>query len=48
MAAVLQSVMASAAAPWFLYAMGAVIAVLVELIGVSGLAFALACTSPSS
>ena len=46
MAAVLQSVMASAAAPWFLYGLGAVIAVLVELIGVSGLAFALGMYLP--
>jgi len=46
MAAVLQSVMASAAAPWFLYGMGAVIAILVELIGVSGLAFALGMYLP--
>ncbi|HEX5042846.1 MAG TPA: oligopeptide transporter, OPT family [Candidatus Polarisedimenticolaceae bacterium] len=46
MAAVLQSVMASAAAPWFLYGLGAMIAVLVELIGVSGLAFALGMYLP--
>ena len=46
MAAVLQSVMASAAAPWFLYGLGAAIAVLVELIGVSGLAFALGMYLP--
>jgi putative OPT family oligopeptide transporter len=46
MAAVLRSVMSSAEAPWFLYGLGAVIAVIVELVGVSGLAFALGMYLP--
>jgi len=46
MAAVAQTVMASASAPWFLYGLGAAIAVIVELIGVSGLAFALGMYLP--
>jgi putative OPT family oligopeptide transporter len=46
MAAVIQSVMASAQAPWFLFGIGAVIAVLVALTGVSPLAFALGMYLP--
>jgi putative OPT family oligopeptide transporter len=46
MAAVIQSVMASAEAPWFLFGIGAVIAVLVALVGVSPLAFALGMYLP--
>ncbi len=46
MAAVIQSVMASAQAPWFLFGIGAVIAVLVALAGVSPLAFALGMYLP--
>ncbi|OYV92297.1 MAG: oligopeptide transporter, OPT family [Acidobacteria bacterium 21-70-11] len=46
MAAVARSMMGSAEAPWFLYGLGAVIAVVVEIIGVSGLAFALGMYLP--
>jgi putative OPT family oligopeptide transporter len=46
MAAVIQSVMASAQAPWFLFGIGAVIAVVVHLVGVSPLAFALGMYLP--
>jgi putative OPT family oligopeptide transporter len=46
MAAVARSMMASAEAPWFLYGLGAVIAVIVEMTGVSGLAFALGMYLP--
>jgi putative OPT family oligopeptide transporter len=46
MAAVLQSVMQSAAAPWFLYIVGAVIAVIVQMLGISALAFALGMYLP--
>ncbi|MCU0225986.1 MAG: oligopeptide transporter, OPT family, partial [Acidobacteria bacterium] len=46
MAAVIQSVMASAEAPWFLFGMGAVIAVVVNLLGISPLAFALGMYLP--
>lgn len=46
MAAVVRSVMASAGAPWFLYGLGAVIAVIVEMVGVSALAFALGMYLP--
>jgi uncharacterized oligopeptide transporter (OPT) family protein len=46
MAAVIQSVMASTEAPWFLFGIGAVIAVLVALVGVSPLAFALGMYLP--
>jgi putative OPT family oligopeptide transporter len=46
MAAVIQSVMASSQAPWFLFGIGAVIAVLVALTGVSPLAFALGMYLP--
>jgi putative OPT family oligopeptide transporter len=46
MAAVIQSVMASGSAPWFLYFLGAVIAVIIELLGISALAFALGMYLP--
>jgi putative OPT family oligopeptide transporter len=46
MAAVLRGVMGEAGAPWFLYGAGAVIAVAVEICGVSGLAFALGMYLP--
>jgi len=46
MAAVIQSVMASAEAPWLLYGIGAVIALIVEMLGVSALAFALGMYLP--
>lgn len=46
MAAVIQSVMASTEAPWFLFGMGAVIAVLVSLLGIAPLAFALGMYLP--
>jgi len=46
MAAVARSMMASGEAPWFLYGLGAVIAMLVEMTGVSGLAFALGMYLP--
>ena len=46
MAAVARSMMSSGEAPWFLYGLGAVIAVLVEMTGVSGLAFALGMYLP--
>jgi uncharacterized oligopeptide transporter (OPT) family protein len=46
MAAVLLGVMGTAGAPWFLYGAGAVIAVAVELCGISGLAFALGMYLP--
>jgi putative OPT family oligopeptide transporter len=46
MAAVLRGVMGAGGAPWFLYAMGGVVAAAVELCGVSGLAFALGMYLP--
>ncbi len=46
MAAVIQSVMASAQAPWLLYGVGAVIALIVEMLGISALAFALGMYLP--
>jgi putative OPT family oligopeptide transporter len=46
MAAVIQSVMASSQAPWFLFGIGGVIAVIVALIGISPLAFALGMYLP--
>jgi putative OPT family oligopeptide transporter len=46
MAAVIHSVFSSGGAPWTLYAVGAVIAIVVELLGVSGLAFALGMYLP--
>jgi uncharacterized oligopeptide transporter (OPT) family protein len=47
MAAVIQSVMSTAEAPWLLYGVGAAIALIVEMMGISALAFALG-TFPSS
>ncbi|MBP7146586.1 MAG: oligopeptide transporter, OPT family [Acidobacteria bacterium] len=46
MAAVVRSVMASSEAPWFLFGIGAVISVIVQLIGISPLAFALGMYLP--
>jgi putative OPT family oligopeptide transporter len=46
MAAVIQSFMSSGSAPWTLYALGAVIAVILEMLGISGLAFALGMYLP--
>jgi putative OPT family oligopeptide transporter len=46
MAAVLRGVMATEGAPWFLYALGAVLAVVVAMCGVSALAFALGMYLP--
>jgi putative OPT family oligopeptide transporter len=46
MAAVVESMMGTSEAPWFLYILGAVIAILVELTGVSSLAFALGMYLP--
>jgi putative OPT family oligopeptide transporter len=46
MAAVLHGVMAAEGAPWFLYALGAVLAVVVAMCGVSALAFALGMYLP--
>jgi putative OPT family oligopeptide transporter len=46
MAAVLRGVMAAEGAPWFLYALGAVFAVVVAMCGVSALAFALGMYLP--
>lgn len=46
MAAVLRGVMGDSGAPWFLYALGGVIAVAIEMCGVSGLAFALGMYLP--
>jgi putative OPT family oligopeptide transporter len=46
MAAVIQSVMTSGSAPWFLYALGGVIAVVVQMLGISPLAFALGMYLP--
>jgi putative OPT family oligopeptide transporter len=46
MAAVLRGVMGTAGAPWFLYGVGGVFAVVTEMCGVSGLAFALGMYLP--
>jgi putative OPT family oligopeptide transporter len=46
MAAVLRGVMAAEGAPWFLYALGAVFAVVMAMCGVSALAFALGMYLP--
>ncbi len=46
MAAVIQSVMASSEAPWLLYGVGAVIALIIEMLGISSLAFALGMYLP--
>ncbi len=46
MAAVISSVMQSGQAPWFLYGVGAVVAVIVQMLGISALAFALGMYLP--
>ncbi len=46
MAAVIQSMMVSGKAPWFFYGMGAIIAVIMEMVGVAPLAFALGMYLP--
>jgi putative OPT family oligopeptide transporter len=46
MAAVLRSLMGTAGRPWLLYATGGIIAVIVEMLGISGLAFALGMYIP--
>lgn len=46
MAAVIGGLMKGGGAPWFLYAMGALIAILMELVGVAPLAFALGMYLP--
>jgi putative OPT family oligopeptide transporter len=46
MAAVVSSVMQSGNAPWFLYGIGAVVAVIVQMLGISALAFALGMYLP--
>ncbi len=46
MAAVIQGIMVQGKAPWFLYAVGAAIAVAMELVGVAPLAFALGMYLP--
>jgi putative OPT family oligopeptide transporter len=46
MAAVIRSLMSSTEAPWFLYGMGGLIALIVEMLGISGLAFALGMYIP--
>ena len=46
MAAVIRSLMSSAEAPWFLYGMGGLVALIVELLGISALAFALGMYIP--
>jgi putative OPT family oligopeptide transporter len=46
MAAVIQSVMSTTQAPWLLYGVGAAIALIVEMLGISSLAFALGMYLP--
>ncbi|MBC8278592.1 MAG: oligopeptide transporter, OPT family [FCB group bacterium] len=46
MAAVLSSIMGDGGAPWFLYAMGVIVAFLVNMLGISPLAFALGMYLP--
>lgn len=46
MAAVIQSVMSAAQAPWLLYGVGAAIALIVEMLGISSLALALGMYLP--
>ena len=46
MAAIIQSVMESGSAPWFLYFFGAVIAIIIEMLGISALAFGLGMYLP--
>lgn len=46
MAAVISSLMGGGQAPWFLYGLGVVFAIIVEMLGISGLAFALGMYLP--
>jgi putative OPT family oligopeptide transporter len=46
MAAVIRSLMSTAETPWFLYAIGGAVSVIVEILGISGLAFALGMYIP--
>jgi len=46
MAAVIKSLMVSSEAPWHLYGIGAAVAVLIEMLGISSLAFALGMYLP--
>lgn len=46
MAAVIQSIMVKGEVPWFLYAMGAVVSLFMELIGISPIAFAIGMYLP--
>ncbi len=48
MAAVIKGIMAAGTAPWLLYGVGAVIAIMMELLGISPLAFALGMYIPIS
>ncbi|MBN1282807.1 MAG: oligopeptide transporter, OPT family [Proteobacteria bacterium] len=48
MAAVIKGIMAAKSAPWLLYGVGAVIAVLMEMLGIAPLAFALGMYIPLS
>jgi putative OPT family oligopeptide transporter len=48
MAAVIKGIMAAKGAPWLLYGIGAIIAVLMELLGIAPLAFALGMYIPLS
>jgi len=48
MAAVIKGIMAAKGAPWLLYGIGAVIAILMELLGIAPLAFALGMYIPLS
>jgi putative OPT family oligopeptide transporter len=48
MAAVIKGIMAAKGAPWLLYGIGAVIAILMEMLGISPLAFALGMYIPLS
>lgn len=48
MAAIIKGIMAAKGAPWLLYGIGAVIAILMELLGISPLAFALGMYIPLS
>lgn len=48
MAAIIKGIMAAQTAPWLLYGIGAVIAILMELLGISPLAFALGMYIPQA
>jgi len=48
MAAVIKGIMAAKGAPWLLYGIGAMIAIIMELLGISPLAFALGMYIPLS